>query len=132
MSTTVKQQATQIASALPQVLQGPAMAAIAAAPDVPLPVGAPQFSTGRSMTLTLPSVLNGMGPASVTVPTPMESLRAAEGLLPAGVPKLSSLLGGNGGQSPPPNKTAEYRKTSDGDGKNPSRPIQAGGYRPTS
>lgn len=139
---TIKQQAQQIASQLPAALRQPAMQAVAAAPDAPLPDIAPTLRTGNSATLNVPSLFPGMRGVSLTVPTPQDGVRAIEGVLPAGVPKLSGILAnvglglpglssgsGNGGSSNsddrPPTSSRDLGSAS---GRAAAR-TQAGGYR---
>ena len=106
MPPSLKANLKGIAAGLPQGLRQAAISAIDQGPDAPLPPLAPSVSQGRSTTVAIPSVVQGIPGLSATFPSPNEAINAIESTLPSGVPKPSQMLalpvlpgGGNGGGS---------------------------------
>ena len=127
---TLKQQARVIAGQLPQAVRTPAMSALDAGPDIPLPAVLPSLQGGNSVRLTFPSLIAGMPSTTLSVPTPKDGIRAIEGVLPAGFPRPSKLLGLTVPGEPTVGEAQDRPKTryreveSEGGGE-----IRGGGYR---
>jgi hypothetical protein len=90
---TIRGQARVLSSELPIGLRQTALQVTNAIPDVQLPNFLPSISRGNSFTLNLPSITGRGGGTRLSIPTPVDALKVAEGVLPTNVPRLSTALG---------------------------------------
>lgn len=134
---TLRGQARVLAVRFPAAVRPTALNAVNVLPDLQLPAFLPSLSGGNSVVLNLPSVAGG-APTRLTVPTPVDGLRVAESALPAGVPRLTQMLGLNGAPAAnaaaaapavagdrPQTRHRPTQRTS----MSPNGRVMAGGYR---